>query len=242
MFYEEYINFLNQYLIAMKNNEIIFHEIFNQNKNATYPIQKILELGVHVGENPVFGGQSTKIFYALYNTYGFEFLHSLDIYNGCSETIEIVKDIFKDFKLPFHEFIVCNSIAYETEIKYDFIFLDTNHDSGTTPNFGFEGEVDGAGFTFSEINKYSKMLTDNGRFLLHDTKMFYQAQTLGNNVEGAVVKFIRENKDWAFVEHNTNDCGLGELIKINSKIFEFLQSEEKYKNWQIYFDSINSKY
>lgn len=73
--------------------------------------------------------------------------------------------------------------------------------------------------------------------------MFYQPVSLGSNVEGAIVKFIRENNEWAFIEHNTNGCGLGELIKKDCVLFNALQEVDKYKNWQENsFLPIDSKY
>jgi hypothetical protein len=238
-------NLIKPFLTDFSGNELLFEKVFEQNKSINSPINNILELGVHHGENPIFGGQSTKGFYYLYNTVGFNKLYSLDLASECDHTIFLIKQLFQEagYKCPEHEFVVCNSIDYNPSIKFDFIFLDTNHDSTALPAYVGNSPFGGSGFTYLEIEKYIPMLSANGRFFLHDTKNFYGPVKLGNNVEGAIVKFIRDNPAWAFIEHDTNNCGMGELINMESDIFKFLKSIGIYKYWRnLSFHQINKKY
>ena len=237
------LNKIRPYLTNFLNNEIVFKKAFEENAIIRDNIKNVLELGVHHGENPMYGGQSTKAFYWIYNEIGYENLYSLDLAEECSHTIELIKEMFlaeEGAKIPPHHFIIENSIEYSPDIKFDFIFLDTNHDSICLPVYHGEAQHGGEGFTFQEITKYTNLLTPNGRFFLHDTKEFYADKKLGFNVEGAIVKFIRENNNWAFIEHNTNQHGLGELINIDSDVYKY---NDLYHCWyELYFKPINEKY
>lgn len=240
------LDIITPYLGGFLNNEVIFKEAMIQNQEIHRPINTILELGVHTGEDINFGGQSTKALYYLYNIIGFKKLYSLDLDPFCINTIKLIQTKFlnNNLSIPKHEFISCNSIEYYPEINFDLIFIDTNHDSSVTLTYCEDKNLCGEGFTFKEIMHYQKMLTQNGRIFLHDTRNFYVPIAYGNNVEGACVRFINENPEWAYIEHNTNKHGLGELIRKDSDIFNHLISfDDKYKNWeQNSFNPIKEKY
>jgi hypothetical protein len=210
-------------------NELVFRDAFGQNEVCGYPIKKVLELGVcrintHVP--PDFFGQSTKTLIALCAYYGCDLLISIDIDPLAAATVERCRQFLKDcghgHNFEKHYFVEANSLEYEVDGEFDFIFLDTNHDDNYPERIGVAGkEAGGAGTTYREICKYANVLSEGGRLFIHDTKNFYVPRGYGVNTEGAIQKFLDENPDdFKFREHNTNKNGLGEIVRADNDIWD----------------------
>jgi len=207
------------------HNQHVFRKAFEQANQVGMPIKNVLELGVYrlKGEpSSPFPGQSTKTLMILTDVFPVDRFISLDI-DDCRATIEFCKDWVRQrgINVTNHEFIQSNSIEFKAEVKFpagiDFIFLDTNHDDTYPERIGYPGSG-GPGMTYREICYYAKHLTKNGHFFLHDTKNHYAEVKYGLNTDGAIAKFLDENPQFAFFEHDTNVNGLGELYHKDSDI------------------------
>lgn len=205
-------------LTDFRNNQIVFWNRFEELKNAGTPILNVLELGVYRlpgDEESHLPGQSTKTLMALSGPYGVRRHISLDI-DDCRKTIERCKKWLaqRGFEAHNHEFVQSNSIHLDVKAHFpdgvDFIFLDTNHDDIYPETLGYK-DSGGKGMTFKEISHYAPHLSAHGSLFLHDTKNFYAGKEYGVNTAGAVERFINENPDFYFTEHNTNVHGLGEI-------------------------------
>lgn len=218
---EEIIPTLTDFL----HDQIVFWDAFEQNKQLGIPIKNVLELGVYrlPGEpNSELPGQSTKTLMILSHFYGLDKFISLDI-DDCSSTINNCKKWCekRGINVKNHQFVQSNSVHLDVK-KYfpngvDFIFLDTNHDDDYPDKIGYKG-AGGAGMTFKEICYYAPHLSENGRLFLHDTKNIYVEKGYGLNTGGAVERFITENPEYGFYEHNTNIHGLGQIYRKGSLV------------------------
>jgi hypothetical protein len=207
-------------------NQIVFWDAFEKNKSFNTPIKNVLELGVYrllEQPNSDYPGQSTKTLMALSKVYEVEKFVSLDI-DDCSSTIENCKTWLRKFGnfIPSnHKFIQSNSIALDVSAEFpngiDLIFLDTCHDDNYPERIGYPNSG-GAGMTYKEICYYAHHLTENGRLFLHDTKNYYLPRAYGVNTEGAIQKFLNENPNFGFHEHDTNIHGLGQIYRKGSLI------------------------
>jgi hypothetical protein len=149
---------------------------------------------------------------------------SLDIDPMAAATVERCRSFVKECGYEFdnHFFEVQDSLTYETDEQFDFIFLDTNHDDNYPERIGVgTKESGGAGTTYKELCKYAELLTPSGRLFIHDTKNFYVPRGYGVNTEGAIKRFLDENPDdFKFREHNTNTNGLGEIVRADNLIWD----------------------
>lgn len=207
------------------NDQLIFWDAFEQNKKINEPIKNILELGVyriHGEPNSKLPGQSTKTLMILSNFHPIDKYISLDI-DDCRKTIEMCKNWVekRGCKVENHKFVQCNSINFDIKKEFpnglDLIFLDTNHDDNYPEKIGFKNSG-GAGMTHKEICYYAPHLNKNGRLFIHDTNHFYVEKKYGYNTSGAIEKFIDENPEFDFREHNSNKHGLGEIFRKDSDI------------------------
>lgn len=206
-------------------NQLVFWDAFKKNEEFGTPIKNVLELGVYrlPGEpNSNYPGQSTKTLMILGAFYKLDKFVSLDI-DDCRSTIEHCKKWCKarDIDVDVHNFVQSNSIHFNVLTEFsngvDLIFLDTNHDDLYPEKLGYKGSG-GAGMTYREICHYAPHLSENGRLFVHDTKHFYVEQAYGVNTAGAIERFIAENPNYGFYEHNTNVHGLGQIYRKGSKV------------------------
>lgn len=197
------------------NDQLIFWEAC---KNNT--VKTVLELGVYrlPGEpNSLFPGQSTKTLMILSDYYNFDKFISLDI-DDCTSTINNCKKWCNErgVNVKNHKFVQSNSLHFDVKKEFpngvDLIFLDTNHDDTYPEKIGYQNSG-GAGMTYREICHYAKHLSKNGKMFLHDTNNYYVPRAYGMNTEGAIQRFIDENKEFGFKEHNSNVHGLGEIFR-----------------------------
>jgi hypothetical protein len=216
-------------LTDFQNNQRVFHDVFVENASLGHPIKNILELGV-CRMNPHFPddyyGQSTKTLMALMLEFNSTRMISLDIDAEAEKTSDQCKRWLADRGWQVdsrHDFVCFNSIEYpvlEFPNGCDFIFLDTNHDDDYPSRLGIQGETGGAGMTYKEICYYADKLAPHGRMFLHDTKNFYVPRAYGVNTEGAIQRFLNENANFVFREHNTNEHGLGELVNVQADAYQ----------------------
>ena len=227
--YFEFIH-LKKVLSNFKNCESIFAQAFEHNQELGFPIRTVLELGVYrlpSNSEPFeyFPGQSTKTLFILHKYFNFEKMVSLDI-DDCHGTIQDCKEWCQKLGVPIppHKFIQSNSIHYNVAVDFpngvDLIFLDTNHDDDYPEKLGYPSSG-GAGMTYQEICHFAPQISRNGQLFLHDTKKFFVEKRYGWNTIGAVERFICENSDFIFIEHNANENGLGQIIRKDSDIATF---------------------
>lgn len=211
------------------HDQLVFWEACEKNKNFGSPIKNVLELGVYrlPGEpNNNYPGQSTKTLMILNHFYEFNNFISLDI-DDCSGTINNCKKWVRQYGIEVknHKFVQSNSVHFDAKSEFlngiDLIFLDTNHDDNYPERIGFKN-AGGAGMTYKEICHYAPHLSENGRLFLHDTKAHYVEKELGKNTDGAITKFLLENEEFGFFEHNTNIHGLGQIYRKNSLVSQHL--------------------
>jgi len=221
LFKEDIIPTLTDFI----DNQLVFWNAFEENKVLNCPIKNVLELGVYrldYDKKSLFPGQSTKTLMALSQKYNIDKFVSLDI-DDCSITIDNCKKwlLQYGFVPQNHSFIQCNSVHFDIIKEFpngiDFIFLDTNHDDNFPERIGYK-DAGGAGMTYKEISYYAPHLSINGRLFIHDTKTYYVEKAYGVNTDGAIEKFINENSEFDFHEHNTNIYGLGEIFRKDSLI------------------------
>lgn len=221
---DEAYNGIKHTLTDLANAQYVFQTAFESNNNIGHDIKTILELGVFKIPNSDLPGQSTKIllilshFFPTVNKY-----ISVDI-DDCAITIDRSQKFIRDLGMNItnHKFIISSTLDFdvsaEFDNKVDLIFLDTSHDDDYPRRIGFGSEHGEAGTTYKELNIYTKHLSRNGHLFLHDTKMHYVAEQYGWNVDGGVRRFLDENDDFTFIEHNPNEHGLGEIIYKDSEI------------------------
>lgn len=227
--YKKYIEFqdLRNLLSNFRNCEFVFAQSFEQNQKIGCPIKTVLELGVYkipLAPEPFdyLPGQSTRTLFVLHKYFNFRKMVSVDI-DDCQSTIDNCKKwcLERNIVLPKHEFIQCNSVEYDVTADFpngiDFIFLDTNHDDDYPQRLGYTNSS-GAGMTYKEISHLAPHLSINGRLFLHDTKNFFVEKRYGWNTMGAIERFLDENHDYYFIEHNANSNGLGEIMRKDSDI------------------------
>jgi len=174
----------------------------------------VLEIGIGV-EKPWKDergcGQSYRAFLILCQEYGVERFLSLDIDDAemtVDKSCAWVRDHYGPvFERGFWERI--HSLDFDAERYFpngiDLVFIDSSHDSDTD----IKG-AGGPGMTYLELDKYAKLVSPFGIVMLHDSFEFYQARHEGVNVSGAVELFLKRNKNWYAIEHNTQ-TGLIEL-------------------------------
>lgn len=227
-------------------NQFAFADAFVRNTECGTPIRNMLELGINKprGGFPLaIYGQSTKTLLVLGTMFFADTLVSLDI-DDCKVTTDFcyawaeehlaphvprVETVGSLWKSPHHRFVQANSLDFTPEQYFvppgqvfaglDLIFLDTNHDdSFPESKLGYKNSG-GAGMTYKEICHYAPFLSRNGRLFLHDTKHYYVPRGYGVNTEGAIQRFIDENKDFKFREHDTNAHGLGEIVRADADVW-----------------------
>lgn len=202
------------------HNQIVFWDTFEKDKIKSTPIKNVLELGVYrlIDEpNSKYPGQSTKTLFTLCDYYNVDKFISLDIDNCLSTINNCVNWVQqRNVTIKNHKFIQSNSVHFNIESEFqngiDLIFLDTNHDDNYPERIGYEN-AGGAGMTYKEICYYAPHISKNGHMFIHDTKNIYVEEGLGKNTSGAIEKFIMENPEFDFYEHNTNAHGLGEIFR-----------------------------
>jgi hypothetical protein len=211
---------INKTLTDFKGCEDVFLDIFEKSHSCGRPIKNVLEIGVYQMRNSDLPGQSMKTLMILSDLYGVKKYISIDI-DECSSTADRCKKYVSNLGISVqnHKFVQSNSMDFDILSEFpngvDFIFLDSSHD-GDYPEskLGYENSG-GGGMTYREICFYSKHLSEYGHLVLHDTKNYYVPKEYGFNVEGAVQKFIDENKDFKFIEYDPNENGLGEIVRVD---------------------------
>lgn len=212
-------------LTDFSKNQFVFWNAFKKNISYKTPIKNVLELGIMRIKPSVkkdLPGQSLKTLLILGSVYNVDKHISLDI-DDCRNTVEFCKKwvLARGVQPKNHKFVQSNSMDFNVLREFpagvDLIFLDTNHDDTYPEKLGYKNSG-GAGMTYKEICYYAKHLTRNGRLYLHDTKNYYVPRGYGVNTEGAVQRFLDENKNFGFYEHNTNNNGLGEIFRKDSDV------------------------
>lgn len=224
-------------LYDMKDNQYVFWDAFLYSSLNKTPIKSILELGVmritSPSKNKDYPGQSTKIFMALSHAFDVATYISLDINHECEKTIDRCKEWMsaRGLSVTNHKFVIYNSIEFDVKRYFpegiDLIFLDTSHDASYPEALGHQN-AGGPGMTYKEICYYAPHLSSNGRLFLHDTKQHFAEIRYGVNVDGAIQRFLDENSEFDFYEHNTNKEGLGEIFRKDSNVA--LQYKDGYEN------------
>lgn len=218
---------ITPYLTDFRGGHNVFRDAFETNARLGCPIRTVLELGIYrISGEPksLLPGQSTKTLMILGNHFSVEKHVSLDI-DDCRETIETCKDFLQkhcDISPLNHSFVQSSSIDFDVRANFpngiDFCFIDTSHDDSYVANTLKIPGHDGAGMTYKEFCHYAPHLTENGRLFMHDTHSFYLPKQYGYNTEGALEKFLDDFPQFLYVEHNPNVHGLGELIRLHSKV------------------------
>ena len=214
---------LRKRLTNFLNCEGVLAEAFKFRSDNGLPFQTLLELGVYQpqkGQKPEYPtGQSTRSFFILHQYFPLKKMVSLDIAD-CRQTISESRQwcLERGVEPPEHEFVQCSSIEYHARRNFaggliDFIFLDTNHDDSKYPaRIGHAG-AGGAGMTYKEICHLVPQLSEHGVLFIHDTNVNFVPRRVGWNTMGAVLEFLDKNPGYTFVEHNPNECGLGQLMR-----------------------------
>jgi hypothetical protein len=134
--------------------------------------------------------------------------------DDCTDTVKTCGEWLKEigWAVPrAHSYQTKESLALDIKAEFpqgvDLVFLDSNHDWYVNEP-QYRG---GAGYTYREICHIAPYLTADGCILLHDTFNHYAQEARGNNVDGAICRFVDENHEWEYIEHRPNGNGLGEL-------------------------------
>lgn len=200
-------------------DQIVFWECCIAAELMGAPIKNVLELGVyrlHGEPDSDYPGQSTKTLMILNEKYRFDTFISLDI-DDCRSTIQHCKEWVGKYGIvpKNHQFVQSSSLDFDVGKHFpegiSMIFLDTCHDHDYPAQIGYSKDVCGAGMTYKEICHYAPHLSRHGKLFCHDTMHHYVEKKYGFNTDGAIARFIDENPEFYFVEHNTNVHGLGEI-------------------------------
>lgn len=218
----------------MSGAQHIWLEAFKDNSELGYPIDTVLELGVYYLPGTNLPGQSVKILQTINRLYPFSKMISVDIDPRCAETIKECEN-YLGFEFENHKFIASESLRFSPPTKdtfdaweIDFIFLDTNHDDDYPARLGFPESTCGKGYTYRELDYFTRFLARNGRMFIHDTFEKYLPDEIGVNTKGAIELFIKKHPQFVFKEHNPNKHGLGEILHRDSEIHKYLVNKEAF--------------